>query len=61
MRVQYLEDGDREAVNREIIQEVRKQLIGNGLENVVFSIEEAEPRRALRGKKMKAYIKDFSE
>jgi len=61
IRVQYLENADRETVNQEILQEVRGKLVDNGLKNIVFSIEEAEPRRAVRGKKMKAYIRDFSE
>ncbi|BHH86232.1 phenylacetate--CoA ligase family protein [Desulforhopalus sp. 52FAK] len=59
MRVQYLKDVNPDAVNRQIIQEVQKQLVNHGLMNVTFSIEEEEPRRAVRGKKMKAYIKDF--
>lgn len=61
MQVQYLKDADPDAVNREIIQEVHEQLANHSLKNVAFSIEEKEPRRAVRGKKMKAYIKDFPE
>ena len=60
MRVQYLEEADREAVDREARRMVREVLADNSLENISFSIEEGEPRRAVRGKKMKAYIKDFS-
>ncbi len=60
MRVQYLEDTDREAVDREARRKVEELLVDHGLDNVSFSIQEAEPRRAVRGKKMKAYIKDFS-
>ena len=59
MRVQYLEEGDRMSIDQELTQIIEKVLADNGLENVSFSIEEAEPRRAVKGKKMKAYIKDF--
>lgn len=59
MRVQYLQDVERGAVNRHITQKVQEQLVNHSLTNVAFSIEEEEPRRAIRGKKMKAYIKDF--
>lgn len=59
MRVQYLEEGDRISIDQELTQIIEKVLADNGLKNVSFSIEEAEPRRAVKGKKMKAYIKDF--
>jgi phenylacetate-coenzyme A ligase PaaK-like adenylate-forming protein len=59
MRVQYLKDADPDAVNREIREKVQEQFVNHGLKNVAFSIEEGEPQRAVRGKKMKAYIKDF--
>lgn len=60
MRVQYLDDADRDAVNEGIRQAVGEALDANGLGGVTLTIENAEPRRAARGKKMKAYIKDFS-
>lgn len=59
MRAQYLQDVKPDTVNREIIKCIQEQLVNHGLTNVAFSIEEEEPRRAVRGKKMKAYIKDF--
>ena len=59
MRAQYLKDADPKVVNHEIIKSVQEQFVNHGLTNVTFSIEEEEPRRAVRGKKMKAYIKDF--
>lgn len=61
IQVQYLQDADPDAVNLEIIQKVREQLVNHDLKNIAFSIREGEPRRAIRGKKMKAYIKDFPE
>jgi phenylacetate-coenzyme A ligase PaaK-like adenylate-forming protein len=61
MRVQYLKEADPEVVNRQILEEIQEQLVNHGLTKVTFFIEEGEPRRAVRGKKMKAYIKDFSE
>lgn len=60
MQVQYLKDSYASEVNKHIIKAVRAQLTSHGIENISFTIVDAEPRRALRGKKMKTYIKDFS-
>lgn len=58
LRVQYLEGAIPEQVNKHICQAVTEQLQQHDIGNVIFTIIEKEPRRAVRGKKMKSYIKD---
>ena len=60
MRVQYLEDAIPGTVKPQITGAVTEQLANHGIANITFSIVEAGPRRAARGKKMQAYIKGFS-
>lgn len=60
MRVQYLKDSYAPVVKKHIVKAIGAQLTNHGIENVSFTIVDAEPRRAPRGKKMQAYVKDFS-
>lgn len=59
MRVQYLEEANPDEVNRIILESVTGDLANHGLSGISLSIEEKEPRRAKKGKKMKSYVKDF--
>lgn len=61
MRVRYLESADKKELHAAIEGSVKEHLRSHGLKGVSFSVEEAEPLRAARGKKMKTYIKNFSE
>ena len=57
--VQYSAEADKKIVNAELHKKVEKVLATNGLLNVKVEICDEPPIRAERGKKMKAFIKDF--
>lgn len=59
MRVQYLHETDTKKVNQAIRMAVEEQLNKNDLHNVTFLIQNEEPRRAAKGKKMQSYVKEF--
>lgn len=59
LRVQYLENGVPETVICSIQKAIEEQLMNHSLTYVTFTVEDKEPQRAPKGKKMQSYIKAF--
>lgn len=59
VRITYHETADHKEVDRRAREVVTKLLTANGLHDITLHIVEGEPVRAKKGKKMKAYLKDY--